>query len=279
MDILDALYDKVVPGGIIIVDDYGAIPACKKAVQDFFISRSQPLPIVTRIDWTGVYWVKEAKSSDASVAVRSFKTTFQPDFLSDYQDGVMDYTYRGRKCLKSPIDIAIYMKAIWDIKPATIIEIGTKEGGSALFMADIMESFDLKPNIVSLDISPPKNFSDDRIKCLEGDVRDIETIFMTQKLENMPRPWIVIEDSAHSFEGCMAALRFFSEHLQPGELLVIEDGVLDELNLVKDYEGGPNRAVKEFLNAHPDLFEIADDLCDMFGYNATFNPNGYLRKI
>ena len=26
------------------------------------------------------------------------------------------------------------------------------------------------------------------------------------------------------------------------------------------------------------VFDVATDLCDMFGQNATYNPNGYLRK-
>jgi len=54
--------------------------------------------------------------------------------------------------------------------------------------------------------------------------------------------------------------------------------VLDELGLTGRYGGGPNRAIAEFLTAHPDAFEIDTRLCDMFGTNATYAPNGYLRK-
>jgi O-methyltransferase len=32
---LDALYDKVSPGGFVIIDDYNALPSCKQAIQDF----------------------------------------------------------------------------------------------------------------------------------------------------------------------------------------------------------------------------------------------------
>ncbi|MEL6622278.1 MAG: hypothetical protein AAFQ11_05340, partial [Pseudomonadota bacterium] len=44
---------------------------------------------------------------------RAFKTGFSPDFLKAYHAGVMRYTYRGIGCLKSPIDLAIYMMVIW----------------------------------------------------------------------------------------------------------------------------------------------------------------------
>ena len=54
---LDALYDKVSSGGYIIVDDYGFIDSCKKAVHDFLDSRGLK-PEIIAVDWTGVYWRK-----------------------------------------------------------------------------------------------------------------------------------------------------------------------------------------------------------------------------
>ncbi|HET8548963.1 MAG TPA: TylF/MycF/NovP-related O-methyltransferase [Bryobacteraceae bacterium] len=60
LDVLDALYEKVSPGGFVIVDDYGCIPACREAVNDFRAARHirEPLEI---IDWTGVFWRREAR--------------------------------------------------------------------------------------------------------------------------------------------------------------------------------------------------------------------------
>jgi hypothetical protein len=57
MDVLTNLYDKLSPGGFLIVDDFGAIPACAQAVHDFRSQRKIIDPIVP-IDWTGVYWRK-----------------------------------------------------------------------------------------------------------------------------------------------------------------------------------------------------------------------------
>ncbi len=52
---LGALYPKVTPGGFVIVDDYGAVAACKQAVDDF--RRDQGISDELRsIDWTGRYW-------------------------------------------------------------------------------------------------------------------------------------------------------------------------------------------------------------------------------
>jgi len=57
MDALSALYDKVVPGGFILVDDYGDFEACRKAVDEFRAARGIRDPI-ENADWSGVYWRK-----------------------------------------------------------------------------------------------------------------------------------------------------------------------------------------------------------------------------
>lgn len=57
MSVLEALYDRVSPGGFIIVDDY-ALPTCRAAVTDFRAARGIETPIET-IDWTGCWWRKE----------------------------------------------------------------------------------------------------------------------------------------------------------------------------------------------------------------------------
>ncbi|MBZ0258921.1 TylF/MycF family methyltransferase [bacterium] len=54
---LNALYKKVSPGGFIIVDDYGAVPACKTATEDFRKTNNITAEIHT-IDWTGAWWRK-----------------------------------------------------------------------------------------------------------------------------------------------------------------------------------------------------------------------------
>jgi O-methyltransferase len=55
MDALRALYPKLSPGGYVIVDDYGAVPGCKAAVEAFRAEHGITDPIEP-IDWTGVFW-------------------------------------------------------------------------------------------------------------------------------------------------------------------------------------------------------------------------------
>jgi hypothetical protein len=57
MDALVNLYPKLSQGGFIIVDDYGAIPACRQAVNDYR-SADGITEEIRSIDWTGIFWQK-----------------------------------------------------------------------------------------------------------------------------------------------------------------------------------------------------------------------------
>jgi hypothetical protein len=52
---LESLYDRVSPGGFVIIDDYHGVEACRMAVHDFCDKRGF-LPGIEEIDGMGVYW-------------------------------------------------------------------------------------------------------------------------------------------------------------------------------------------------------------------------------
>lgn len=55
MDALTNLYPGLSPGGWLIVDDYGHLPACAQAVDDFRRREGITEPI-EQIDWSGICW-------------------------------------------------------------------------------------------------------------------------------------------------------------------------------------------------------------------------------
>ncbi|WP_165222021.1 CmcI family methyltransferase [Affinirhizobium pseudoryzae] len=212
--------------------------------------------------------------------MRSFETAFPRPLLDTYQAGVMSYKYKGISCLKSPIDIAIYMQLIWQMKPNSLFEIGSNSGGSALLFSDILNNMGCTHTpLISIDINVPQIIHDPRIRFIKGNILELEHLFTAEDLHQLPHPWLVIEDSAHSHAACTAALSFFSKAMKPNDVLVIEDGVLDDLGWSDLYNGGPNKAIADFFTENPNSFECLSNLCDLFGTNATYNPNGYLRKL
>ena len=55
MDGLKALYPKLSVGGYVIIDDYGALSACREAVHDYRRAHAITDPIVP-VDWTAAFW-------------------------------------------------------------------------------------------------------------------------------------------------------------------------------------------------------------------------------
>jgi hypothetical protein len=53
---LDTFYNNVVPGGVVIIDDYGHWQGCKKAVDEFLLNH--PEITLNVIDYTGRYFIK-----------------------------------------------------------------------------------------------------------------------------------------------------------------------------------------------------------------------------
>jgi O-methyltransferase len=54
---LENLYPRLSPGGFVIIDDFGAVIGCRKAVEDYRRSKGINDPM-HEIDWTGVWWRK-----------------------------------------------------------------------------------------------------------------------------------------------------------------------------------------------------------------------------
>ncbi len=55
IDALDALYPRLSVGGFVIVDDYGAWPSCRAAVDDFRAAHGIDDEMIG-VDWTGIHW-------------------------------------------------------------------------------------------------------------------------------------------------------------------------------------------------------------------------------
>jgi O-methyltransferase len=61
MNSLDNLYPKLSVGGYIIIDDWGSVQGCRKAVEDYRNRMNIQEPVIP-IDDDGIYWRKRARS-------------------------------------------------------------------------------------------------------------------------------------------------------------------------------------------------------------------------
>lgn len=202
--------------------------------------------------------------------------------INGIQNGTMMYSYKGIPTYKSPFDIALYQLLLWEQKPRTLIEIGSKWGGSALWLSDVLRSYGVDCAIHSIDIQPPENCEFPGVVFHQGDGRMLAETLSFDFLARMDRPLMVIEDADHRPVTTLAVLRFFDCWLRPGEYIVIEDGIVDDLfdrERLDELQGGPRLAIADFLEERGGDYEIDARLCDFFGSNSTWNVNGYLRRV
>lgn len=209
---------------------------------------------------------------------RPYHTELPLGVLRSLQAAGHNYAYRGVPMIKNPFDFALYPLVFWNVKPKTVIEIGSKDGGSALWFGDMMDNFGVDGHVYSLDVVKVTNVEHKRVTFMEADGRALGRTFTPDFLSSLPRPWLIIEDADHTYETSIAVLKFFHSWLQPGEYIIIEDGIISDLEQDKNCNSGPHRALKEFLNNCAGEYDIDSQYADFFGYNFTWCTNGFLQK-
>ncbi|GEC73661.1 Cephalosporin hydroxylase [Flavobacterium flevense] len=188
--------------------------------------------------------------------------------------GHHEVTYKGIKAIRCPFDYVIYQMIINEVKPDLVIEIGTNIGGGALYIADLldMNGKGVIHTIDIVDMVDAKVREHNRIEFFTKGWLDYD-LELTKGFNNI----LVIEDASHFYQDSIGILNKFHNVVSKDSYFIVEDGIINELGLEKDYKGGPLKALREFLPNHPEFF-VDRKWCDMFGINATFNVNGYLKK-
>lgn len=74
-------------------------------------------------------------------AERKWASAIDQKQFDGYEYAAHRYTYRGIPMVKNSFDFALYPRLLHQIRPATIIEVGTFYGGSAVWMADLTRAF------------------------------------------------------------------------------------------------------------------------------------------
>lgn len=200
-------------------------------------------------------------------------------YLKAIQRGTLAYTYKGIPTLKDPFDWALYPMLLWEQRPATIIEVGSNRGGSAVWLADLMRAFGIPCAIHSIDLNRVRDIEAPGVTFHAGNARELSNVLSPDFMTGLARPLLVIEDADHQAVTTLAALAFFDAWLKPGEYIVIEDGIVTDMGLGKSFAGGPRAAIEQFLERRGADYMVDTRYCDWFGENVTWNVNGFLRRV
>lgn len=184
-------------------------------------------------------------------------------------------TYRGVKAIRCPFDYVMYQMIIAEVRPDLIIEIGTRKGGGAYYMADLLDNMGhgIIHTVDIVDEVEPVVKKHERIKFFTDGWAGYDLKY-AQEYDKI----LIIEDASHMYADTIGILNKFHSLVSKDSYFIIEDGIINELGLEKQYDGGPLRAIREFIPHHSEYI-VDRKWCDMFGKNATFNVNGFLKKL
>jgi cephalosporin hydroxylase len=177
----------------------------------------------------------------------------------------------AQKCV---FDLWVYQEILHELRPAAIVECGTANGGSALFLASVCDLLGLG-KVITVDIvDKPGRPSHERITYVTGSSTDPEVVARVRGLVGNGAPVLVILDSDHERDHVLNELRLYAPLVSAGSYLIVEDSNVNGHPVVSDFGPGPAEAVEQFL-VETEEFEVDRSREKFF---LTFNPNGYLRK-
>lgn len=180
----------------------------------------------------------------------------------------------GTPVYKCPMDLLIYQEIIFDTKPDIIIETGTMDGGSALFMASVCDLIK-HGKVFSIDIehrnSLPKH---DRITYLLGSSVSDDTIRRMRNLIKDHDKIMVVLDSDHRMEHVLKELEIYCNFVTIGNYLIVEDTNMSGHPVAQEFGAGPMEALEEFMKTNKQFMIDKEKETHLL----TFNPNGYLKR-
>lgn len=200
--------------------------------------------------------------------------------------------HRGCMLIKSTTDLAVLKELLAHVRPATVIELGTFTGGSAVWISDMLGLEGVPCSVYSMDINPAllqdrvREIKPQNVTFLQGDSFKIADTFTAEFLKSLPHPWIVIDD-AH--ENVFGVLEHFARHTVSGDYFIVEDtnplhpvtlGVMRTVPF--DYKLTGNallEILKEFLTKHENNFVVDSYFTDLLGYNGTSHWHGFIKRV
>ena len=223
---------------------------------------------------------------------REERSLITPEAARKMVDAKYFSVYRGMDMLKGPLDIAILSQLFWHVRPRTVIELGAFTGASAVWITDNLSLANVQSNVYSVDIDlsllhpSAKMLKPPNLNFIEGDTREIEKVLPSDFLAAQPHPILIIDDAHEEFNRVM---EHFHKHLIPGDYIVCEDTfpylpstLHNPLHTDSDHvDIGLDKlhSWKRFLAKHENTYAVDSFFCDYFGYNASSNWDGYVRRM
>jgi len=193
----------------------------------------------------------------------------------DHKESWQTTRWLGVQLFKLPNDLWVYQEILHEVRPALVVETGTYRGGSALYMASIMDLLG-HGNLVTVELNERENLPEHpRIEYLVGSSTAPEIVERIRaRAADVDGPVLVVLDSYHGRDHVVGELEAYHSLVTPGSYLIVEDTAHNGHPIKKGWGPGPWEAVEIFLAKHPEF--VPDRARER--YLHTSDPRGFLRR-
>lgn len=221
------------------------------------------------------------------LATREMRSDMPKAAIAAISEGKHYISYRGVPMAKDPFDVVLYETLFYELQPRTIIELGAYTGASAMWMADTLRTFEIDAHVFSVDIDltllDEQAKRHNHVTFLEGDCHRIDEVFPAETLAKLPQPLVLIDDAHVNIEGVYG--HFHRHGLKSGDYLIVEDtipwipGTFGKSESEEEWGDWKWHEIQAFFQKYEAEFLVDRYYTDFFGYNATWNWNGFFKKI
>jgi O-methyltransferase len=207
---LDKLYENVIDGGVIIIDDYGHFIGAKNAVDEFRKKNNISSPLI-QTDYTEFYWIKNDNiTSKNNLNIYDDVWTCSDEFRNDIKNFFEDG------------------------KNMNIAEVGSHKGYTTKFLSETFKKvYALDNSIEWTNFNKNYNKDKDNIEYIMLDLYKDSWSIIPNDID------IVFIDADHHYEGCMSDVKNSLKYFNNLKYIIFDDyGVWP----------GVKKCVDEFIN-------------------------------
>lgn len=198
---------------------------------------------------------------------------------------------------KLPTDLWCYQQVIHDLRPQYIIDLGSSQGGSAVWFASMLKLFEIDGQVISIDLPLEQAYwltkkrAEEAARRLKVEdkidwnyVKDgSKNKSVRKKVERLcsKSPCMVVSDSDHDYAHTYWEMEWYAKQVGVGQYLVVEDtniyGWNGWININdpndKGTRKGPMEAANDFEFNHRADY-VRTDWCTRH-YGLSQSPNGW----
>lgn len=185
-------------------------------------------------------------------------------------------TWLGQPIWQNINDAWLLQETLVEKEIDLVVECGTNRGGSAYFMATIFDMLG-RGRVITIDIEKLHDLRHPRIDAVLGSSVDpmIFSSVRERVSELQPAHVLVVLDSDHSAAHVRRELDLYSTLVRDGDLMLVQDGCIDELRLMRSSRPGPLVAIEGFLRDNSS-FTVDEERTNRYVFS--HSPKGWITR-